>query len=140
VQMVESRAGLLPMEDKRTRGLRIDRRMTEDLFVTDRGLSAYAIEQGTTLDRATIKRAIEGGASPDTYDKIESLLDRMEALKRLKDADDLHSAGDDLVEYRASGNFGVEFVVKGPVRDREVLKADLLDLIKGVRGDDVEHG
>lgn len=45
--------------------------------------------------------------------------------------------GDELVEFRVSGAFGVQAVVRGPIRDIDALQAAVSNLIAGMRTEDV---
>lgn len=46
---------------------------------------------------------------------------------------------DDLVEFRVSGAFGVQAVVKGPIRDIDALQAAVSKLIAGMRVDEADE-
>lgn len=47
---------------------------------------------------------------------------------------------DGLVEFRVSGAFGVQAVVRGPIRDIDALQAAVSKLIAGMSVDDAESG
>lgn len=46
---------------------------------------------------------------------------------------------DELVEFRVSGAFGVQAVVRGPIRDIDALQAAVSKLIAGMRVEDVDQ-
>ena len=52
----------------------------------------------------------------------------------------LGDPSDELVEFRVSGAFGVQAVVRGPIRDIDALQAAVSKLIAGMRVEDVESG
>jgi len=102
------------------------------------GISDREFQNKTGIDRKTLKRAVEGHASvrPQTYLAIEAGLDRLEQENRGLPAEERpDDPGADLIEFRLSGNFGVDIVVKGPVRDRSELEDSVARLIREMRGD-----
>lgn len=46
----------------------------------------------------------------------------------------------ELVEFRVSGAFGVQAVVRGPIRDIDALQAAVSKLIAGMRVDEADNG
>lgn len=93
------------------------------------GLSVKKLAELAGVDRGTLT-ALES-ADPRMRDSTVGAVDA--ALSRLE-----HELGmdmpsmteDDLVEFRVSGNFGVDVVVKGPVRDVEVLEESVARLVE----------
>lgn len=126
-----------------TRGHDLKRRRIALGIKSQHKMAKVAGEQGFELSRAAIMAAEQGKGSASTYDRYEALITRLEGIRRRAEAagegdvldDDEDEAPAGVVEYRASGDFGVEFVVKGPSEIRDALKADLLDLLRELRGD-----
>lgn len=81
----------------------------------DRGRLA-ALEEGATNIRAT------------TIAKVQTALDRFEHETGM-DGGPLVEGEDGMVEFRVAGNFGVDVVVKGPVRDMAALEDSVTRLI-----------
>ena len=131
LQTAPDGADLPAMTDQEGRGAAIQRRL-EALGISDRDWM-----QQTGIDIKTVHRAIreEPGTRPSSYLAIESALatieDRMAGKPTAAPADD-PDAG--LVEFRLSGNFGVDVVVKGPIRDREALEESVARLLREMRG------
>lgn len=121
------RAGLLPVSDE-TRGHGIKRRR-EAL-----GMSVSALAKKVGMDRGTLARAEEGDERTEalTYSRIEGALDRLETEMGIDQA----TAEDDVVEFRLSGNFGVDVVVKGPVANLAELEGSISRLLREMR----DHG
>lgn len=98
------------------------------------GISDREFHEKTGIDRKTLRRAVAGAQStrPQTYGAIEAALGKLEAENAgVPPAD----PGDDLIEFRLSGNFGVDVVVKGPLRDRGELEDAVARLIREMRGE-----
>lgn len=115
------------------RGAEIKRRY-DALGISDR---EWMSETG--IDIKTVKRAIadEPGTRPGSYLAIESALDKLEAAVAGKATPGQVGTGAEagLVEFRLSGNFGVDVVVKGPITDREALEESVKHLIREMRRD-----
>lgn len=86
----------------------------------------------TGIDRKTLNRAIENDerVRENTYGAIENWIERLER----EIAGVRSDPADDLIEFRLSGNFGVDVVVKGPIRDRGELEDAVARLIREMRG------
>lgn len=112
-------------DDSSDRGAAIRRRF-EDLGISDREWHLV-----TGIDRKTLNRAMRNESRRSTYTAIESWLDKLESRSagRPTDIRIVGDPADDLVEFTVEGNFGVRAVVKGPVRDIEVLRSAVADLI-----------
>lgn len=116
----------------RDRGARIQRRL-DDLRMSDRQFHDFS-----GVDRKTLRRAVAGDTSvrANTYRTIEDWLDRAET--RAKGAEGLPEDPDEesrLVSYRIKGDFGVEVVVEGPVKDRAELEASAMRLMRELRAE-----
>lgn len=114
-----------------TRGGAIKRRV-EALGIGDREW-----HEATGIDRKTLNRAIENVSTvrPSTYTAIEAELDKLEALKAGRPAARVIRSDDpgvDMMEVTVEGNFGVRAVVKGPVRDSDVIQSFVRDLMRGM--------
>lgn len=113
----------VPMSGE-TRGHAIKQRM--DAI----GISTRELADRIGMDRKTIARVIEGGEGtrPTTYSALEVALDRLE--EELGMDADTASPKAGVVEFRVSGNFGVDVVVNGPVENIAELRAAVADLIR----------
>jgi transcriptional regulator with XRE-family HTH domain len=134
MQVARDTAHLAVVTDSE-RGERIQERL-DALKISDR-----EFHEVTGIDRKTLRRAVAGNQSvrPNTYRTIEDWLDRLEKQREsfagLKSQrGDVSDPGDDLIEFRLSGNFGVDVVVKGPMRDRGELEAAVTRLLREMRG------
>jgi hypothetical protein len=112
------------------RGSAIGRRF-EALGISDRDWHAT-----TGIDRKTLRRAIANGSNASTYTAIEAWLDKLEARNAGAPVAIPAQAksSEDLIEFDISGDFGVHVVVKGPVRDADVLRRQAAELIREIRG------
>lgn len=124
-------ARLVPMSDE-TRGHAIKRRR-ELLGI----FSGYEFERaservGILVRRALLGKAESGAASDASYVKIETVLDRLEEEMGQENGTSKPQP-DDVVEFRLSGNFGVDVVVKGPVSDMPELEGAVARLIREMR-------
>lgn len=120
-------ADSMPVTDDVSRGSAIQNRLTA------LGISDREFQERAGVDRKTLRKAIADLPSvrDNTYRVIESWLDREEAKHAGVPESD---PGDDLIEFRLSGNFGVDVVVKGPIRDRGQLEDAVVRLIREMRG------
>ena len=124
--MIETRnsAGLVPVSDE-TRGHAIKRRRLA------LGMSINALAKKVEMDRATLTAAEAGDPrSTDlTYTRIEKWLDDFEA----ETGADEPAGPEELVEFRLSGNFGVDVVVRGPVSNLAELEGSIARLLREMR-------
>lgn len=122
-----------------TRGKALQERRVALGIKSQHKLASTAKEMGWELSRDAIMAAEGGKASAATYQLYEALLDRLEALRAGasdEDFEDDAEGGGGTVEIRASGDFNVDIVVKGPVRDADVLRRIASDLIREARSGD----
>lgn len=123
---VANRAESLPMSTE-TRGHAIKARR---LALGIKSLREFA--ERTGVDRQAITRAEAGAGSESTYERLEAWLSRFE-----EETGHDEPAGDDYIEYRLSGVFGVDsIVVKGPVRDAAELERSVARLVRELREKD----
>ena len=114
-----------------TRGDKIQRRLDE-MGLSDR---EFSVRSG--VDRKTLRRAVadDPNVRANTYRVIEDTLTELEQRNA-----GLPAGGsdpeNDLVEFRLSGNFGVDVVVKGPMRDRDALEESVARLLREMRRTD----
>jgi transcriptional regulator with XRE-family HTH domain len=131
MQVARDTAHLAVVTDSE-RGDRIQQRL-DALKISDR-----EFHEQTGIDRKTLRRAVSGNPSvrPNTYRTIEDWLDRLEKKRESFGGikGESGDVGDDLIEFRLSGNFGVDVVVKGPMRDRGELEAAVTRLLREMRG------
>jgi len=86
------------------------------------------------VDRGTIVKVFDGDESvrPRKWAEVES---KIRALDEEMDTErDEEPAEEDIVEIRASGNFGVDIVVRGPVSDLAQLEDAVVRLVKRMSG------
>lgn len=127
-------ADLLPVSNGESRGDEIRRRF-EALGISDR---EWMHETG--IDIKTVHRATdpEHNTRESSYLAIESALTTLEdrmAGRPTRKGELEGDADEGLVEFRLSGNFGVDVVVKGPIADREALEQSVTRLIREMRRD-----
>lgn len=119
---------------RESRGDAIKRRFDE-LGISDREWMNV-----TGIDIKTLHRAVdpEHNTRESSYLAIESALTTLEdraAGRPTRNGDLPGDAAEGLVEFRLSGNFGVDVVVKGPIGDREALEESVTRLIREMRRD-----
>lgn len=115
-------------------------RVTEDMGASIRqrrealGMSISRLAIEARVDRGRVS-ALESGdpsVTSRTIGAIEAALSRLETEMGM----DLPSTvGDDMVEFRVSGNFGVDVVVRGPVRNMAALEEQVAKLIREMKND-----
>lgn len=93
-----------------------------------------ALAKRVEMDRTTLAAAEAGDPRTMdlTYTRIENWLDNFEAETGIDEATE-----DEFVEFRLSGNFGVDVVVKGPVSNLSELEESVSRLLEQMHGD---HG
>jgi transcriptional regulator with XRE-family HTH domain len=106
--------------------------------LTDRiaalGLSGRELAAQSGVARGTVSNALGGTAGRGTYERLEKFLGDLE---HEMESDALPSdtpkaptqSNNDLVEFRLTGNFGVDVVVRGPVSDLAELEAAVTRLM-----------
>ena len=119
--MNASRAGLATVTiDNAERAKALTRQMNA------LGLSGRELATQSGVARGTVSKALEGKAARGTYERLEKFLSD---LDREMTSDAPKSEADEpnngLVEFRLSGNFGVDVVVRGPVSDLAELEASV---------------
>lgn len=97
--------------------------------------SGYEFERaservGILVRRALLGKVEAGNATDASFVKVETVLSRLEEEMGQGSAE---GHEDDLVEFRVSGNFGVDVVVKGPVADLAELEGAVARLIREMR-------
>ena len=105
------------------------------------GMSVSKLAEAAKIDRGRLS-ALEAGDSSvraSTIGAVESALDRLEAEIGMDQPSAVRDPGD-YVEFRLSGNFGVDVVVRGPVRDMDALEQQVERLLREMRsGDTPRH-
>jgi transcriptional regulator with XRE-family HTH domain len=106
------------------------------------GISAKELALRAGVDRGTLA-ALEAGEErvrDSTFGAVERALDALEQEMGVEHPRKQNGTnGGDVVEFRVSGDFGVDVVVKGPVRDMDALEASvsrLLDRLRANQDDD----
>lgn len=99
--------------------------------------SAREMEDATArVDRkvpyASVLKAERGVAADRIYDRLEAALDLLEERTSAPSPSGPAEA-DEFVEFRLSGNFGVDVVVKGPVSDLAALEASVARLLREMK-------
>lgn len=110
-----------------SRGEAIARRMSA-LGMKPTDVMRYGEKIDKKVHRNQVSKATksDGGVSDGVYDRIELVLDRFEKEIGGSDRPQTSAADEpknDLVEFRLTGNFGVDVVVRGPVSDLAELEA-----------------
>jgi transcriptional regulator with XRE-family HTH domain len=109
------------------------------------GLSVKELALRAGVDRGTLA-SLEAGderVRDRTFGAVERTLDQLETEMGIEPANNNGSTSADVVEFRVSGDFGVDVVVKGPVRDMDALEASvsrLLDRLRRDQDDDTPNG
>lgn len=124
---------LLPVSNE-TRGHAIKRRRMA------LGIKSYdEFVKATGVSRGAITRAEKGDPSTSeaTFLRLEAWLDRIEH-ETSSDAEDQAAAvaepeSSGVVEYRLSGDFGVDLVVKGPVSNMTEMEASISRIFRNIR-------
>lgn len=93
------------------------------------GLSVKALAERARVDRGRLAKLEAGDLSirAATIGAVQSALDRLEREMGM-DVTPVDDGGGE-VEFRVSGNFGVDVVVKGPVENLDALEASVNRLI-----------
>lgn len=88
------------------------------------GLSVRQLAEQAGVDRGRLAKLEAGDPNvrETTIGKIDGALARLEQEFGMNDPDPQPAADDGVVEFRVTGNFGVDVVVKGPVRDLPALE------------------
>lgn len=122
--------GLLPVESAET-GRRIRERRTR-LGMTVKDLAERA---GVDRGRLAKLEAGEPAIRATTIGAVEAALDRIEEETGMNDP---AAREDGVVEFRVTGNFGVDVVVKGPVRDLAALEESVNRILSRMQKDQRE--
>jgi len=98
------------------------------------GMSDRLLEEKIGIPRQTIAKVLRGDETvrPKKFDEVERLilaLDEEMGGPREK----AEPSREDAVEFRISGNFGVDVVVRGPVSDMSEIEAAVTRLIREMR-------
>lgn len=99
---------------------------------TGMGMSISALSEASGVYRDTVAKieADSPRVRSSSIGAVRSALDRLEEEAGM----DLPSRiSEGLVEFRVSGNFGVDVVVSGPVRDLPALEASVEKLVREMR-------
>ena len=91
------------------------------------GMSVKALAEQSHVDRGRLTALEKGDPTvrQSTIGAVTATLDRLEQEMGLEPA----TGSGDTVEFHVGGNFGVDVVVKGPVRDLAALEASVARLI-----------
>jgi predicted transcriptional regulator len=96
------------------------------------GLSVKELALRAGVDRGTLA-ALEAGderVRDRTFGAVERALDGLETEMGIEPN---HGMGGDVVEFRVSGDFGVDVVVKGPVRDMAAMEESVARLLARIQ-------
>lgn len=104
------------------------------------GLSGRQLAKLAKMDPDTLRKAEADDPSTTelTYSRAFKALDDFahETSSEADEVGDSHYGDEHLVEFRVSGNFGVDVVVKGPVSDMQALQEAVAEIIRNVRSGD----
>lgn len=111
-------------DDRRLRGDAIKSRLAAI------GISQRAFADKADIDRKTLSNAIDGDPTVRlrNLERIEAALFDLEQEMGMDDDDPAKSPG--VVEFKVTGNFGVDVVVAGPVENLMELEAAVARLIE----------
>lgn len=103
------------------------------------GLSGRAFAKLAGLDPETLRKAEADADSTTelTYSRAIKALDDFEH-ETSSEAEEVAADSGALVEFRVTGNFGVDVVVKGPVANMPQLQEAVAEIIRNVRSGDPE--
>lgn len=112
---------------RKARGRRLDQ-IREHL-----GFSERALEERTGISRATFAKVFAGDETvrPSTLDRVERAI--MDLDKELGPPPAPQSAGEDVIQFRISGNFGVDVIVSGPPTELGALEEAVARLVREMR-------
>lgn len=100
------------------------------------GMSVKELAMRAGIDRGRLA-ALEAGeprVRDTTYGAVERALDLLEQEMGIDaPAATSEPSTDDYVEFRLSGNFGVDVVVRGPVGDMDALEQQVERLLREMR-------
>lgn len=96
------------------------------------GMSVVALSEESGIYRDTVAKieADAPGVRASSIGAVRSALDRLEEEVGM---DLPGQVNEGLVEFRLSGNFGVDVVVSGPVRDLPALEKSVEKLVREMR-------
>lgn len=136
MQTAADGAGFVPVS-KETRGHAIKQRREALGIFSAREMEDATMRVDRKVPYASVLKAEKGVAADRIYDRLEAALDLLEfemGADSAQAGSDNGSAGeDDQVEFRISGNFGVDVVVKGPVADLPELESAVARLIREMK-------
>ena len=111
------------------------------------GISVKALALRAGVDRGTLA-SLEAGDErirDSTFGTVERALETLEQEMGVEPGSS--NPGADVVEFRVSGDFGVDVVVKGPVRDMAAMEESVARLLARIqsgraaeKGDDSPNG
>lgn len=127
----------LPLSTAHLTVMDIDRGASIQRRLNALGISDREFHEQTGIDRKTLRRAVAGQEKvrPSTYAAIEAALDKLEAKVGGGPvaAAPVVQPASDFIEFDITGDFGVHLVVKGPVADADVLKRQVIEIIREIR-------
>lgn len=99
------------------------------------GIDKKALAEAAGVNRNTLA-AIENGESfnRSSLAKLERVLDELEHEAGL-DAPPAAPTEADLIEFDISDEFGLHLVVKGPIANADILKRQVIDIIREIRAE-----
>lgn len=96
--------------------------------------SASKIADAINEDRGMVGRVLRGeDVSARKWDTVEAKIRALDE-EMGSERSEHEQRQDDIVEIRATGNFGVDIVVRGPVSDLEQLEDAVYRLVKKMGG------
>lgn len=97
------------------------------------GISVRHLAEEAEVDRGRLAKLEAGSPTvrDTTIGKVEAALTRLEHEMGM---DPEAGNGDAMVEFRVSGNLGVDVVVKGPVKDLQALEASVARIVAQMQG------
>lgn len=101
------------------------------------GMSVQALAKEAHVDRGRLAALEKGDPSvrSSTIGAVESALTRLEQEIGM----DAPSTASNEIEFRVSGNFGVDVVVRGPVTDLAALEASVARLVSQMQSNESDN-
>lgn len=101
------------------------------------GMSVQALAREAHVDRGRLAALEKGDPSvrSSTIGAVEAALSRLEQEIGM----DAPSTASNEIEFRVSGNFGVDVVVRGPVTDLAALEASVARLVSQMQSNESDN-
>lgn len=92
-------------------------------------ISQAQLAEQAKVSTDTVQRAEKGGVPDETMDLLEEVRLDYDATMGAPT-----SSATDVIEFKISGNFGVDLIVKGPVSDMEEMERSVMRIMGRMGG------